>query len=611
MQLFKATLETGIMGFATYGGQLYWTTKNDNISTGDQLLTTVTELSNLPPHQHFVNVVADGTLAMLNATTSIAGTPSHSHTVINGVVMPILGSFAHDHGLNGSSSGKVFQYDPATGQTTIVYADSDYALTAISSTSPNDTTGTLFVGSSPHGRIMRYVSADNIFVRSFATPGRTVYELRYLNSTMFAVVDSTVYYWNTVWYFDCSTSAIHDVAAESPSVAGSTDIFTLGDTSISATSTSPASTNSSLCCYVRFQDAAGNISAVTDANGNIIPCYAPCVNLSSGASGVSGFSGAAGFFTDKLMEIDESANTVWELAGATPFLSGNLVQQEIGQYISETLNGTTDLVQWSSISWDATTPAGTSITIAIRSADSVSDIENALWSDEYSNPGTYGPPVDLTNQTGHYLPFRATLTAYEVGVASPALNVVMIALQTSQATHYFTTNFVLPDNILNGIIAANLCVNAPQTDVVFGINSSNSSDFSDYAIVPLNQVFSLPSEAQAQNLRVGIKLISSPTSVPIVDEFALAFSLANDAIIRLNLLPPPIPPSGQLAPGGGTTRTVISEIVQNHSHSITFAATILDKFNINGQTSINAAHQHSIVSGSLQISAGHIHSFSI
>jgi hypothetical protein len=617
-QLFKQTLETGITAFATYGGQLFWTTSNNNISNGDQLATTVTEVAAtvtyaaVPPHSHFVNVVANGTLATLNATTTVAA--GHDHAVVNGVIQPPVGYPPHIHVLNGSGAGKVFQYDPATGQVTIIYADSDYALTAISSTSPNDTTGAMFVGSAPHGKIMRYVPADGIFTRSFATPGITVYELRYLNSTMFAVVDNVVYdYTGTIWEFNCSASEIHDVAAESPNVTGSTDIFTLGDTSVSATSTSPLATNQSICCYVRFMDGAGNISAITDANGNLIPCYSPCTNLStgtSGMSGVSGFSGSVGFFTDQLIEVDESANVVWELAGAQPFLSGNVVQQEVGIYLSEIFNGTDDLVQWTSISWTATTPTGTSITIAVRSADTVADIANALWSDELASPGVppYGTPNSITDQVGQYLQFRATLTAFEVGVASPTLDAVDIQMMTSEATHYFSTNFVLPANILNGILTFNGCINPPATDLVFGVCGTNSTNFADYYVIQPNQVFTLDPQDQTQNLRVGIKLISSPSVVPIVDEFALAFGLANAAIVRLNLLPAPTTTSGQLAPSS-TETTVVTETVQAHDHTVTFDSTILDQFNVNGNSSLAGGHIHPVVNGALQTAASHTHSW--
>jgi hypothetical protein len=208
------------------------------------------------------------------------------------------------------------------------------------------------------------------------------------------------------------------------------------------------------------------------------------------------------------------------------------------------------------------------------------------------------------------LQFRATLKVTQAGQPSPELHKVDIALRISQATHYFTTNFSLPDDLRRGILTFNGCSNPPATDIVFGINGQDTIDFSDYFVIAPNRVFELPPEHQTKNLRVGIKLISSPDTVPVVDEFALLFSLANDAIIRLNL---PGTPGSTSGPPifSGSTRTVITETVQGHGHTVTFDVTITDKSAINGRTSINSGHSHEIINGNVQIAAGHEHQFEI
>jgi hypothetical protein len=308
----------------------------------------------------------------------------------------------------------------------------------------------------------------------------------------------------------------------------------------------------------------------------------------------------------EILEVDNYADVLYALNGTQAFFSGDKVEQEVAVYYSEIFNGTDEFVQWTNLSWVATTPTGTSITFAVRSAGTSAGISSAAWSDEMTNPLVN----DLTNQTGQFLQFRATLTAFEVGVASPVLQSVNITLRVSESVHYYTTNFSLPDVLVQGILTYNGCINPPVTDIVFGITGQNSTSFSDYYVISPNKLFNLPSEQQTRNLRVGIKLISSPDAVPIVDEFALMVSLANDAIIKFNLAGQPVQTGGQIAPGGAT-RTVLTDVVQNHQHSLTFASTIIEQSAVNGQTSVNAGHSHVVVSGDVQFSAGHVHSFSL
>lgn len=607
MQLFMNTFETAITGFATFGSQLYWSTANEAVSAGDQLVTTTTK-----GHKHFITVPNGVTLlSQLNGTTS-PGPDGHIHLVVNGIVQPAEN---HIHGLNGSRSGKIFRFDPGTGQPIIVHADTDYDVSAIASTS-EDSSGILFAGTSPHGKVLRFIPEEAVFIKSFQTPNLTVNQLRFFNK-MYALVDNVVYtFTGQHWEFVAATAdTVHDIAPD-VNTGSSDNIIILGNTSIASTSAAPTALNPRVCAFVRFRDAAGNISSLVDSSGNLVPCYNPCFDptagiTGSGVSGISGVSGASGALgpqagKSRLLKIDEDAKIIFALDGAEPFYSGDQVEQEVGIYYSEIFNGTNSFVQWVNLTWDATVPAGASVTIAVRSAGTHNAVSSAIWGNEFTDPAGN----DITNVTGQFLQFRATLTVSQQGIASPILHAVDIVLRTSQAVHYFTTNFTLPDNFLKGILTYNGCVNPPVTDVVFGVTGLDSTDFSDYYVISPDKLFDVPPEHQTKNLRVGIKLISSPTQVPVVDEFALMFSLANDAIIRLNLLGQPISTSGQLAPVTGS-RTVITEKVQGHSHTITFDATILNQTNINGSTSINAGHQHTIINGVVQQAAGHTHNFSI
>jgi hypothetical protein len=304
------------------------------------------------------------------------------------------------------------------------------------------------------------------------------------------------------------------------------------------------------------------------------------------------------------VEINSKANEVFSISGNTSFLSGSKIEEEVATYESEIFNGTASLVQWTSISWDGTTPTGSSITMEVRSASTSADVLTADW----TSAMTDSSGNDITNQSGQYLQFRATLKSTQTGGLSPELHMVHIEMRTAQATHFFTTHFRLPNDLRRGILTYNGCVNPPSTDIVFGVSGKDTTDFSEYTIITPNKVFEVPPEHQsAGGLRVGIKLISSPQAVPVVDEFALLFSLANDAIIKLNL--PGTPSDSGPAMPTGTTRTVVTERVQDHAHTITFDALITDQFLISGRTSTNASHAHDVTNGVVQPAAGHTHTF--
>ena len=617
ISLFMDTNENSVNGFAVFDSKLFWVTSNEQISEGDLLTTTTTK-----SHRHSIIVPSGATLLEnLDGTTNTVD--EHSHVIDNGVVQETNG---HTHYLNGSRSGKVFRYDPTSGDTIIIHSDKDYAITSIVSDTITNS-GLMFVGTYPNGKILRYISGESFFIKSFDTSAALISSLDVLNNNVFAAADEDVFMFDGKrWLFTASagTGIITDMIQVGDSI-----LMIVGNkiikTSITQAITSP--TERSICAYVRFRDGAGNVTRILDDSGNVIKCYNPCTlddktgstttvtttttttGTTSDSTSTTTTGGTANSklppLVHRLTEFDDSAFVIDIFNGSESFFSGDKVTQDIGIYESEVFNGTTSLVQWVNISWYGNTPTGTSITLAVRSGKTKSELLEATWSDEFTSPTAN----DITNQMGQFLQFRATLIVSQPGVQSPELYKVDVQLRTSQSVHFFTTNFVLPDNLKRGILTYNGCINPPVTDIVFGISGQDSVDFSEYYPIVPNKVFELPSEQQRKNLRVGIKLISSPQSVPVVDEFALLFSLANDAIIRLNLEGMP----GETFPEeiSGDTRTVTIETVQGHSHTITFSVSITEETAISGRTSINAGHSHDIINGIVQISAGHTHNFEI
>jgi photosystem II stability/assembly factor-like uncharacterized protein len=588
MTAFKNTSETDVTGFATFGNKLYWTTANETIAENDVLATTITN-----DHKHSVTVPAATTLISgLDATTS--SEDGHTHAVVDGIVQP-GGTDNHTHELNGMRSGKVYRYDPITGNLAIVHSDRDsYATTIVAEEGPG-----MYIGTYPHGKILKFVQEQDIFAKSFQTPKNKVRVLKYVGNVLYATVDNDIYTKTTgPWMFKASVEDV--VAGISPDNSiGTNEVFVAREKILSSTATAPSTLSTKACAFVRFKDAAGNISSITDANGDIIACYNPCYDFATQNGGLT-------ISKNRLVEVDKYAQVVFGIDNSEPFFSGNKVEKEVAVYYSEILNGTSSFVQWTTLSWSATTPAGTTLTVAVKSANSQAELASAEFGTEFSS----GTSNDITSYTGRYLQFRVTLQSLVKGAGSPVLHSVDVGVRISQATHFYTTNFTLPEAIKKGILTYNGVINPPITDIVFGINGDQSTDFDDYYIFSPDKMFELPEEFQKKNMKIGIKLISSISEVPVVDEFALLFSLANNATIRLNLDGHPTTTEGQLVSVAGST-TVTTERVQGHAHTITYDSSIVVQTDISGRTSVNAGHFHEVIDGVVQQAAGHTHSFAI
>lgn len=603
--------DVGISGFAIHGSRLYITTYNDRVTVGETLSTTTAK-----GHRHTI-AVPSGALRLEDiggvytsevATSAIA---AHRHLSTAGVLST---ESSHTHILNGNRAGKIYEYDLVNDLTKIVHADKDFSVSSIVSTSVSTSDGLMFAGTSPNGKLIRFVPEENIFLLSFDTLASDVSSLIYgTDGKVYATANNVVYKFDgRRWLF---------IGAADGQVVGSvmlngiiymlkTDGISIikPDAVIADTDESGAQgLTTKLCAFIQLRDAAGNASKV-DTNPD---CYNPCIEVDANTGTPGGGDDGDGttapkFKSHRLVEIDTDANVQFSTNGSEAFFSGDKVQAEIGTYYSEVINGTNNLVQWVGVTWSGTTPTGSEITLAVRTAATSAALATAEWSEEF----TSSLGNDITNMLGQFLQFRATLKVTLAGGQSPELHYVDIEARVGQATHYYTTNFVLPDEFKKGILTYNGCINPPITDVVFGVSGLDTTDFADYFVISPNRLFEVPEEHQTKNLRVGIKLISSPDSVPVVDEFALLFSMANNAFTRLMLPGQPGETDGTPV-YQGTTRSVVTEKVQGHSHTVTFDSTTSDISQINGKTSINAGHSHVIINGVVQEAAGHIHTFSI
>jgi hypothetical protein len=239
--------------------------------------------------------------------------------------------------------------------------------------------------------------------------------------------------------------------------------------------------------YLKVKDQAGNESdtAIVSLNLESIKDFIP---------------------SGRILDIDEYGKITYSFDSfdKTMMYSGDMVETEIGIYESEIFNGTNNLVSWRSITWEATEPINTSVSIQIRSGATEDSVLDADWSEILikNNEGY----VAIEYLKDQFIQFRAILTSRTRNV-SPSLHSVTIRNLTSAATHFFTTNFVLPKKVISGILTDNAIIPV-SADIVFGINTKNSVNFADYQIIEPNRIFTANSSQFGTNLRVGVKFIT-------------------------------------------------------------------------------------------------------
>jgi len=276
--------------------------------------------------------------------------------------------------------------------------------------------------------------------------------------------------------------------------------------------------------YLRLRDKAGNISSpptTVDENGNPIVC--PDEDANPAITCCQAYSlkieDLADFVNEgRIVDVDSSGDVVYsyESPNNRVFYSADQIDQEVGIFTSEILNGSNDLVSWKSITWVGDEPIGTSINLQVRSGVTEDDVEDADWSANIVI-GSSGV-AQLEHITDQYLQFRVILTS-QVRDLSPSLTSVTLSNITSQASHFFTTNFVLPSRPIKGLLTANTYIPV-SSDIVFGINTKDSVDFGGYQVIEPNRLFTTTQGQFGSNLRIGAKLLSpgipqlTPTSNP-------------------------------------------------------------------------------------------------
>jgi hypothetical protein len=383
-----------------------------------------------------------------------------------------------------------------------VYTDSE------TTTASNEVN--VFVGDGSSTTIYR-ADVDNLdFIKSYSSFGKNIYKISGIlksvlnggsqtsdtgRTTVAAIGDGLFKYNGVTWeMFYQHDNDIYDFIEYT--TGGVPGVWVVSKNKVTKW-TSELSTKT---VYLRLKDKAGNISQVSDE-------YCPtkeslcCTSYSINISDLKDFVNA-----NRILNVDEYGviQYSYDSFNDQSFYSADQIDQEIGIYISEVLNGSNDLVSWKTITWESVEPVGTSVNVQIRSGADETECAASSWSTNLIKDDTGF--VSIEHITDQFLQFKVILTSQSRNVSS-SLTSVTIRNITSQASHFFTTNFILPSRLVKGIMTTNTFLPI-SSDIVFGINTTNSVDFSGYQIIEPNRIFTTTKKQFGENLRIGAKLLS-------------------------------------------------------------------------------------------------------
>ena len=214
---------------------------------------------------------------------------------------------------------------------------------------------------------------------------------------------------------------------------------------------------------------------------------------------------------------------------ATPYACDKIT----AEFVSPILYVKQDMGLWKELIWEEYKPSNCDITVCIRTADTSDGLKSASWKycfqSNISETGVISRPLNNINIKGQYMQLRVEMTSHSNNL-SPMVANVSVKYSTKKSYYFFTEKFSLEKgtDIKNGIMVANM-TKPINTEINFGITSSNSADWNDYETIEPEKLFSVKNY---KNVKVGIKLISYDENVPSVDEFSLIFGDDKKQIIQ-------------------------------------------------------------------------------
>jgi len=203
------------------------------------------------------------------------------------------------------------------------------------------------------------------------------------------------------------------------------------------------------------------------------------------------------------------------------------IQSMCGFFVSQVVDGTSDLITWQEAIFDATKPQGTDVSIYVRSALTTDSLSTAEWNGPYFNTTT-----DISDLKGRYLQFMVTLCSdgtknwsYGYSSATPVFRSISLTYaSSSNASIFYSTAFNLgfvPKHVLltyNGDVTSDSIVR-------FAISGFDSVDSNDYQYIDPNKIEELDElSILSTKIKLMIEMVGD-AGVPVtIHEVALMFS---------------------------------------------------------------------------------------
>lgn len=179
---------------------------------------------------------------------------------------------------------------------------------------------------------------------------------------------------------------------------------------------------------------------------------------------------------------------------------------------------------WKTLIWNESIEESSKVTIYVRTANTVESLYNNSWGKGFSSNSEIGTITrDLLeeNMSGKYAQIKVVINE-TLNNTVTFVSSIQLVYTTKNASYFFTTKFSLEanSNLNKGIIVANIS-QPTNTEIQFGINGGNSSDWNDYKIIETDKLFDIDN---LNDIKIGIKMVSYDESLPEVSEFAIMTS---------------------------------------------------------------------------------------
>ena len=396
------------------------------------------------------------------------------------------------------SEGRIYRLDPVNGTQQILDSNADPDILSVGYAEVNDKKF-VFAGTGSTAQIRRSALPDSPFIHSFKTINNPVYSMNLIGGKLWTSIGNTVFSLDNVWNAKFTHSedvrSISVGLGDIPWFVSERYVYKIGQVS------------SVKNIYLKLIDRAGNETKlfVDSLQTELDENFYDSITLEQLTE-----------FTNKnrILEVDAFGNTIFTYSDDSSFYSAEKLDEETGVYFSEIFNGTNSIVSWDRITWDSSIPSNTTMTVYVRTGTSRDEVLDAEFNVEFDGAEGDG---DISFMTGQYLQFKAVMTSRVRGI-SPSLRSVVVRSIASQSTHFFTTNFVLPSRVKGGMMTSVKMIPI-AADVVFGIDTNNSTDFGDYQIVDENRIFTTDSRQIGSGLRVGIKLLTPSRGEVVSPDF--------------------------------------------------------------------------------------------